>query len=81
MENDKRFVCEMNIENGAYKMFDTQEQVYLFEDMDKKKIEELCSFFNVLENEDGVELIAEPVTLFSLIKRKLRSIFSKDKCD
>ena len=75
----KRFVYDMNIENGAYQVFDNDVGAYIFEDMDEDNIVEFCNFFNELEELDGVEVEVSRITLFSLIKYKLRSIFSRSE--
>ena len=73
---DKRFVYDMNIEDGSYRVFDNNINKYIFEDMNEENIIEFCDFFNGLEELEGIDVEVSRVTLFSLIKYKLLSFFS-----
>ena len=73
---DKRFVYDMNIEDGSYRVFDNNINEYIFEDMNEENIIEFCDFFNDLEDLEGIDVEVSRVTLFSLIKYKLLSFFS-----
>ena len=73
---DKRFVYDMNIEDGSYRVFDNNINEYIFEDMNEENIIEFCDFFNGLEELEGIDVEVSRVTLFSLIKHKLLSFFS-----